>query len=47
MTGIRTPDLENVEFEVELELAQYAVEENRESAVWLPIASHSVPMGVH
>ena len=25
----------------------YAVEEKRESALWWPIASHSVPMGVH
>ena len=42
---------------MELELAQYAewldkqskhvVEENRESALWLPIASHSVPIGLH
>ena len=24
-----------------------AVEEKRESALWLPIASHSVSMGVH
>ena len=37
----------NVEFDVKLELSQHAVEENRESALWLPIASHSVPMGVH
>ena len=47
----------NVEFEVEVELPQHAdtldkqlnhaVEENRESALGLPIASHSVPMGVH
>ena len=50
----------NVEFDMELELAQYAelqhtldtqsnhsVEENRETALWLPVASHSFPMGVH
>ena len=27
--------------------AHAVVEEDRESALWLPIASHSVPMGVH
>ena len=48
----------NVECEVELaqygELqhtldtqSSHAVEEDRESALWLPIAWHSVPMGVH
>ena len=46
LTGIRTPDLENVEFEVELELPQHAGEEKRESALWWPIASHSVAVGV-
>ena len=40
----------NVKFEMELELpwcANRAVEEKRESALWLPIAAHCVPMGVH
>ena len=37
----------NVEFEVKVELSQHAVEENRESALWVPIASQSVLMDVH
>ena len=56
LIGIRTPDLENVESELaqyaELQhtldtQSNHTVAENREGALWQPIASHSVPMGVH
>ena len=43
-TGIRTPDLENVEFDVELELPHHAVEEKRESALWRPIVLRCIKL---
>ena len=52
LTGIRTPDLETWNWNCHSMLncitrSTHAVEENKESALWLPIASHSVPMGAH
>ena len=41
------PRLGNVEFTVELELPQHVSEEKRESALWQPVAWHSIPMGAH
>ena len=45
LTGIRTPDLCNVKFDVELELPRYAEEEKRESALWC-LLLHTVSQSV-
>ena len=57
LTGIRTPDLEtwNLKWDWNWHSMQHTLDtqsdhtvgEEKESALWLPIGSHSVPMGVH